>query len=93
MTQGNITFNNVKQTIDFGMGPVGIAGQTGVDSEWGGVINAIDIDWNCAYLPNVTLSNLEDNNKINTTGDLLYLINDMQGQINLLAELVSSYIG
>ena len=44
MIQNGITFNNVKQTVDFGMGPVGIAGQTGVDPEWGGVINSIDID-------------------------------------------------
>ena len=48
MIQDNITFNNVKETVDFGMGPVGIAGQTGVDPEFGGVINAIDIDWNGA---------------------------------------------
>lgn len=43
-TEPTITFNNVKETVDFGMGPVGIAGQTGVDPEFGGVINAIDID-------------------------------------------------
>ena len=40
MVQDTITFNNVKQTMDFGSGPVGIAGQTGVDPEWGGIINA-----------------------------------------------------
>ena len=62
MIQDNISFNNVKQTIDFGMGPVGIAGQTGVDPEFGGVINAIDIDWNGAQL---------GDKEINTTGELL----------------------
>ena len=62
MIQDNISFNNVKQTIDFGMGPVGIAGQTGVDPEWGGVINAVEIDWNGAQLGTTT---------INTTGELL----------------------
>ena len=58
----NITFNNVKETVDFGMGPVGIAGQTGVEPEFGGVINAIDIDWNGAQL---------GDKEINTTGELL----------------------
>ena len=62
MIQDNISFNNVKQTIDFGMDPVGIAGQTGVDPEFGGVINAIDIDWNGAQL---------GDKEINTTGELL----------------------
>lgn len=53
----------------------------------------VDINWNGAILPNVSLSYLQNNNTINTSGDLLALINDMQGQINVLAELVTSYMG
>ena len=62
MIQDNISFNNIKQTIDFGMGSAGIAGQTGVDPEFGGVINAVEIDWNGAQL---------GDKEINTTGELL----------------------
>lgn len=91
MNQDNITFNNVKQTIDFGMGPVGIAGQTGVDPEWGGVINAIDIDWNAANLGNNV--NIDANGgtsngnsaEINTTGALLSYISALAQRIDDLA--------
>ena len=96
MNQDNITFNNVKQTIDFGMGPVGIAGQTGVDPEWGGVINAIDIDWNAANLGNNV--NIDANGgtsngnsaEINTTGALLSYISALAQRIDNI-ESVSIY--
>jgi hypothetical protein len=90
-----IEFNNVKQYGNFvSAGPLRIQGLDGTDLDDGtGIINAIDIDWNGAKLPNVSLSYLQNNNTINTSGDLLALINDMQGQINVLAELVTSYMG
>lgn len=43
------------------------------------IINAIDIDWNAAQL---------QNNEINTTGDLLNIIKDLQNKINILNEKV-----
>lgn len=93
LSQNNITFNNVKSYTTLVNGNIGVTNAQGVDPVWGGVINAIDIDWNGAKLPNVSLSYLQNNNTINTSGDLLALINDMQGQINVLAELVTSYMG
>lgn len=51
----------------------------------GGVINGIQIDWNSAELPNVTLDKLDNNNTVVNTGQLMALINDMQGQINAIA--------
>lgn len=79
MVQNDITFNNVKQTIDFGMGPVGIAGQTGVDPEWGGVINAVDIDWNDANLGSYIIS---------TTGQLLSYMSAISQKITNLENIL-----
>ena len=64
-TDNNIIFNNVKlqeNGLAFGAGPICINGAQGVDSELGGVINAIDIDWNGAQVAGKTL---------NTTGEVL----------------------
>ena len=48
-TQNSITFNNVKSSGEItGGSPIGY-GSTGVD-EFGGIINAVDIDWNSAGL-------------------------------------------
>lgn len=49
MIQDNIEFNSVKTShgTELGSGPIGIEGQVGVD-EFGGIINAVDIDWNGA---------------------------------------------
>jgi hypothetical protein len=57
---------------------------------FGGVVNGVEIDWNSAELPNVNFSELEkgSTNECNTvvnTGQLMALINDMQGQINAIA--------
>jgi len=49
-TDNNILFNNVKEaTVPVG-GVVAVRGTQGVDPEYGGVINAIDIDWNGAQV-------------------------------------------
>ena len=51
MTQDTIIFNSVKTShgTEINFGPLGIRGKVGVD-EFGGVINAVDIDWNGAQL-------------------------------------------
>lgn len=56
---------------------------------FGGVVNAVEIDWNSAELPNVSLDALDGKNTVINTGHLMALINDMQGQINVLAEKVA----
>ena len=58
----NINFTNVKETTVPVGGVVAVRGAQGVDLEFGGVINAIDIDWNGMVLGDKT---------INTTGELL----------------------
>ena len=72
MEKDNITFNSVKSAhgTEISFGPLGIIGQVGVD-EFGGVVNAVDIDWNGAELGTV---NGIDLGTINTTGDLLNAI-------------------
>ena len=73
ITQDNITFNGVKEvTVPVG-GVVAVRDAQGVDPENGGVINAIDIDWNGAQIANTT---------VNTTGKLLAIINDLYGKVN-----------
>lgn len=52
---------------------------------FGGLINGVEIDWNSAELPNVSLDALNDTNTVVNTGQLMALINDMQGQINAIA--------
>lgn len=53
ITQNGVYFNNYKnrggQTI--GGGPIRINGQQGPDED-GGIINAVDIDWNGAQVGN-----------------------------------------
>ena len=61
-TDNNILFSNVKDISVPVSGAVGVRGVQGVDPEWGGIINAIDIDWNGAQL---------GDKEINTTGELL----------------------
>lgn len=58
----NINFTNVKETTVPVGGVVAVRGAQGVDPEYGGVINAIDIDWNGAQVAGKTL---------NTTGEVL----------------------
>ena len=56
-------------------------------STWMPAINAVDIDWNNAVLPNASTTNGGEVT-INTTGELLKLINDMQDEIYVLTAAV-----
>ena len=52
--------------------PIGIDGLTeDLIAENGGIINAVQIDWNGAKLDNVELSVLDNKNTINTIAQLL----------------------
>lgn len=50
-TQNEIKFTNVKNGGKVQLSSPVWTGQTGVD-EFGGIINAVDIDWNSANLAN-----------------------------------------
>lgn len=73
--QNGINFNNYKSqsgsTINIGQWPLVLAGQTGPDED-GGIINAVDIDWNGAK-PGID----EGVTGINTTGELLSNIKEV----------------
>ena len=75
-SQNGINFNNYKSqsgsTVNMGQWPVVLAGQIGPDED-GGVVNAVDIDWNSAILPNGNPEDASDLT-INTTGELLRMI-------------------
>lgn len=73
MEQNGIQFNSVKTEdyLNFESGPIRIAHSSGVDSELGGVINAVDIDWNDADFTNATAQNP---GTISTSGDLIKAI-------------------
>ena len=87
INQSGITFNQVKQYgVELGQWPVLLASQTGPDED-GGAINAVDIDWNGAVLPNGNIGNATSVT-INTTGELLKLIDDMQKEIYALSAAV-----
>ena len=51
------------------------------------VVNAVEIDWNGGVLPNGDIEN-GSSVTINTTGDLLSLINKMQEEIYVLSAAV-----
>ncbi len=58
MTQNGITFNSVKTVgVELSGWPIFLAGQQGPDED-GGVVNAVDIDWNTADL-STAVSNIE----------------------------------
>lgn len=68
MTQNTINFNSVKEIgLSFESVPFGFAGTSGVDPEFGGAINAVDIDWNGAK-PGM---GEDSTNGITTTGELI----------------------
>lgn len=51
--QDGITFSKYREASDgqaIGTAPIVVADQEGVDPNFGGVINAVDIDWNGAQL-------------------------------------------
>ena len=89
----NIQFNNIKEIgLPIGGMPIGVDGLTeDLITENGGIINAVQIDWNGAQLSYVSLPNILDNgNTINTTGQLLALINDLQEQINAIVYIINN---
>ena len=75
ITQDNITFASYKNTgmLNATAGIV-VSGAEGVDPEFGGIINAVDIDWNGARLHNngkieSIFNPYTPNAIINTTGE------------------------
>ena len=54
--------------------------------------NAVDIDWNQAILPDADLAT-GNGVTINTTGDLLSLINEMQKEIYVLSAAICALSG
>ncbi|MBR4336772.1 MAG: hypothetical protein IKP91_00825 [Bacteroidaceae bacterium] len=84
-SSSGIVFPNVKDSGEItGGSPIG-NGFTGVD-EFGGIINAVDIDWNSANLANAisTLSLPSNDNlsvsSIYTSGDLVKAMAEMKKQ-------------
>lgn len=84
MIQNNITFESVK-TTGFGISskPVvfkenGLYSPGTIDN-FGGIINAVDIDWNKAIL--------ENNIKIETTGELLTYVSNIYNKLNELKNI------
>ena len=95
MTQNTINFNSVKEIgLSFESGPFGFAGTSGVDPEFGGAINAVDIDWNDAKLGDAITAlsaNVQEGvavSNITTTGELLKVVAQLQAQVNVLTTLV-----
>ena len=79
--QNGITFTSYKdrggQTI--GANPIRVNGLQGVDSEDGGIINVVDIDWNGAQVNGAT---------IDTTGQLLNIIAELQNRLDAAETLI-----
>lgn len=91
-TADNSTLSTAgKKTVKFGNNtnasfPQQIIDRVGVKP----FVNAVEIDWNNAKLDNVELPNVLDNgNTVNTTGQLLALINDLQEQINAIVYIMN----
>ena len=73
ITQNGVIFNSVKTDgIKQGGWPFFLAGQQGPDED-GGIINAVDIDWNDADWSSITTPSTPTT--IRTTGDLISAIN------------------
>lgn len=79
-TQNGITFNKYREAADgqaIGIAPILVDGQEGIDPEFGGIVNAVDIGWNGARLldgtnritPINTFNPYAPNTVINTTGE------------------------
>lgn len=70
-TQNGVVFNKYRESSEgqaIGVAPILVSGQEGVDAEFGGIINAVDIDWNGAEIDNIR------DHDINTTGQLINYI-------------------
>ena len=89
--QNNIDFNSYKdrggQTINFA--PIRINGQQGPNED-GGIINAIDIDWNGAQLANDTHSSYIGK-VVDNTGELMSEINNLVNE-NEFADILYKYL-
>ena len=84
-SRSGIVFPNVKDdNLGFEMGPIVVNDQKGVDPNFGGVINAIDIDWNDVKLGTET---------IRTTGDLIKYIDTLQKTVAVLSNNVGTLLG
>ena len=82
-----IKFNSIKTAgVEKSAWPLILAGRQGPDED-GGVVNVVDIDWNGAVLPNSNTS-FGTSITINTTGELLNLIDSMQKEIYTLSAAV-----
>lgn len=89
ITQNGITFSNYatgNETYSLGK-TIRLGSNEGLDEDNFGIVNAADIAWNGAVLPNGNISNATSVT-INTTGDLLKLIDTMNEQIYALAAAV-----
>ena len=74
ITKGGITYNSYKNAgVSTDQWPFILTNQEGPDSE-GGIINAVDIDWNGAEITSTAFPAMD--RTINTTGDLLSWIKD-----------------
>ena len=85
-----IVFNNVKAgNVSIKSLPLYVKGlTTPLDPDDGtGLINVVNVDWNGAVIPNGDLAN-GTSKTINTTGELLSLINEMQQEIYVLSAAV-----
>ena len=92
ITQGDITFNNVYKTGGTKHGNTIIqstynsSAATPSDTNFP-LVNVVDIDWNGAVLKGANLEN-NTNLTLNTSGDLLKLIEDIQKEIYVLSAAV-----
>ena len=76
MIQDNITFNSVKnEGLHAESYPLYRSTINGVNPDFGGIINAVDIDWNDAQLKKLDSKGTSTiNTTITTTGQLLSII-------------------
>jgi len=86
-TIDGIKFNSIKTDgVNYDQWPLILTGRQGPDED-GGIVNAVDIDWNGAVLPNSNTT-FGTSITINTTGELLNLIDSMQKEIYTLSAAV-----
>lgn len=80
INQGEITFKNYKNEVD-GLIPLSagilVSGAEGPDPQYGGIVNAVDIDWNGAV---VGQDKNENDIEINSTSDLINYIKGAYSQ-------------
>ena len=88
MEQSGISFSSVKRgMIALSNLPLSCTHGNGPDEDGYGIVNAVDIDWNGAVLKGADLEN-NTNLTLNTSGDLLKLIEDIQKEIYVLSAAV-----